>query len=352
MAVINSVGMDIGGANIKLAYVSSENNKILDKRVIIRYFPIWRRGKERLLPVLREVLTCLPDREINIVAATMTAELSDIYFSKEEGVNHILDVLLKIFSEDKIRILNVYGELIPIEEAREEYIMVASANWYATGWLVSRISETALAIDIGSTTTSIIPVYKGRIYARGLNDVEKLVLGELVYTGALRTNVVSIVHEVPYRDNVVPVSSEYFAQSADVNLVLGKINEKDYNVDTPDGRGPTYYESLARIARVICGDLNILSEGEIIEISKYIYEKQVEKISSGINRLIKNIGIDFRKYPAYIAGVGSFLARDSLIKLGFKDIRALGDYIGYNAASAVPSYALAIMGLEYYRGVK
>lgn len=348
--MIHSLGLDIGGANLKISYVSSDEKKIKYKKIITRYFPIWRRGKNRLLPTLRETLSYLPFKKYDIIAVTMTAELSDIYFDKKEGVNHILDTLVKIFPEDAIKVLNVRGELLPVDNARRKYIEVASANWYATGWFISKLAKNAITIDIGSTTTSIIVVHNGIVYAKGLNDLEKLRYGELVYTGALRTNLAAIVHEVPYRDEMIPISSEYFAQSADINLILGNISEEQYIVDTPDGRGTSYEECLARIARVICGDLNILTEEDIIEIAKYIYNQQVKQVIKGLERLIRNITFNIKEYKAYLAGIGgSFLGREALEKVGFKNIYELERYIGYDASAALPSYALAVMGIEYYK---
>ena len=52
--------------------------------------------------------------------------------------------------------------------------------------------------------------------------------GELVYTGALRTDLSAILHEVDLDGVTCRVSSEYFATSADVHLVLGHITEDQY----------------------------------------------------------------------------------------------------------------------------
>lgn len=68
--------------------------------------------------------------------------------------------------------------------------------------------EDCILVDIGSTTTDIIPIRNGSEAARGKYDIERLNTGELVYTGMLRTNVATIVDRVPIDDKWYRVSSE------------------------------------------------------------------------------------------------------------------------------------------------
>lgn len=351
--MINILGWDIGGANIKVSFLAIENYRIVSDKTLIKYFPIWKRGKEGLGKAIKELLLNCGVKRTNLVLVTMTAELSDVYFTKREGVNHILDVVSGIFDVNIIKVLSVNGELLDVETAKNKYLDVAAANWYATGWLVSKLSRNCLVIDIGSTTTSIIPVINGKVSAKGKNDFEKLIYGELVYTGVLRTHVATITDRVLIGGILVPVSAEYFAQSGDIHLILGNISPKDYNVDTPDGRGISVKEAMARLARVVCADIEMLSNDEIISMAKYIYEKQVERVLEGIANLTKYHQYDFTKTPVYITGLGgNILAKPALKKLGFKDIRHLKNYIGQEAAKATPSYALALMGAEFLTGVE
>ena len=109
-----------------------------------------------------------------------------------------------------------------------------------TGWRRRsrwrRRTPDALLIDVGSTTADVVPIADGRVAATGHNDLERLLAGELVYTGVLRTNLAAIAPRVPVRGGWCPVSSEYFAISADVHLVLGHLAPEAYDCPTPDGR--------------------------------------------------------------------------------------------------------------------
>ena len=59
--------------------------------------------------------------------------------------------------------------------------------------------KNAVFIDIGNTTTTIIPVVNGKIAVRVNTDPEKLVFGEFIYTSVLRTNVCAVIDKVPYK---------------------------------------------------------------------------------------------------------------------------------------------------------
>src|SRR6185295_17246007 len=114
---------------------------------------------------------------------------------------------------------------------------VAAANWRASATLVARTFRDALFLDVGSTTTDIIPIVAGSVVVEGTTDPGRLLSGELVYTGALRTPVCAIVRSVPFEGRRCRVAAEHFAVAADVHLWLGRIQASDYTCETPDGRG-------------------------------------------------------------------------------------------------------------------
>ena len=195
-----------------------------------------------------------------------------------------------------------------------------------------------------STTTSIIPVVNGKILTEGRNDLEKLQNGELVYSGSLRTNIATIVNRIPVRGCMTRVSSELFSQSGDVHLLLGNIERKDYTAETCDGRGKTRREALARLARVVCADMDMLTEQEIIEIAKFVYSQQIEQIANGLKQVSERIKPMLQKETGVVVGLGrKFLARKAAQKAGFKCIVDMNELIGIDAAVVSPSVGVAIM---------
>jgi probable H4MPT-linked C1 transfer pathway protein len=366
--VVTVIGWDIGGANTKAAFLRVEKGRVKELRTAIEYFPVWKDpGK------LAEVLSRLKERvsggaTVDGVGLTTTAELSDAYQTKREGVTHVLACAGQVFAGLPVFVLDVDATLRSIDDARSYPLSVAAANWAATGWMVARVVKTCVIVDVGSTSTSIIPVIEGRVSAVGRTDLEKLMVGELVYTGGLRTNVAAIVSSVPLRGGVARVAAELFAQSADAHLVWGNIREEEYITETADGRGKTRGEALARLARVVCANTEMLTEEEIVQIAKYVYDRQIEQVAEGLSQVYSRVHslskLSKETVPVVVTGLGKdFLARAAAQKVGVDEILDLGkvcfgDAFVYRGAlkgrnglaEASPAVGVALMAASKLEG--
>ncbi len=269
----------------------------------------------------------------DVIAITMTAELSDAYATKAMGVRHILGCVKKI--SDRIYILSNNGKLISTGEAEKKPYNVASANWIATSLYFAEKIGTGILIDIGSTTTDIIPFKNGKITANGRNDTERLQNDELLYTGALRTNIATIVDSVPVKGKTTKTASEFFANTADVYRILGDISEKQYTCETADGRGKSKNYCMSRLARIVCADTNTVSGEDIRKIAEYIKEQQIENISKSI----KKISGKHKIRNAIVTGTGKFLALEAAKGAGIRKI---------TESDIDPSIALAFMISRVY----
>jgi probable H4MPT-linked C1 transfer pathway protein len=346
IGMVNVIGLDVGGANTKIAFLRAEKGVAQTVRIAIEYFPFWKRDRSELPEVLRRLRVKVAELStLDTAGVTMTAELSDAFQTKREGVNYVLESVEDAFQDVKIFVLDVNADLVSCEEARSKPLHVASANWVATGWMVSKMFSNCIVIDVGSTSTSIIPIIGGKIAAEGRNDLERLMNGELVYTGALRTNVAAIVNTVPVRGEVARVSSELFATSGDVHLVLGNVGVEDYNTDTADGRGKSRAEALVRLARVVCADVEMLSEDEIVKIAEYVYRSQIKQIANGLKQVYKRVKKLMKpNSPIVVTGIGrKFLACEAAKAAGFENIVDLGELLGVETALASPCVGVALM---------
>ncbi len=345
------LGFDIGGANTKAVLLHLENGKVQRAKVAVEYFPVWK-NPEHLSSVLLRLKRRLGAEELDGLGVTMTAELSDAYQTKREGVNHILTCVKEVFPNFPIHVLTTDAKLEPLHAAQNEPLKVAAANWAATGWLVSKRMRDCVVVDVGSTSTSIITVLNGEVSAQGKTDLEKLLCGELVYTGSLRTNVAAIVHSVPIKCGVASVASELFAQSADVQRVLGNISEGDYSCETADGRGKTTEESLARLARVVCADTEMLTKQEILSMAQNIYEAQVGQITEGLAKVYSHAkALASGKVPIVVTGIGkTFLAAKAAQKVRVDGIVDLGTLLQDEAVLATPAFGVALMVAEKLAG--
>jgi hypothetical protein len=334
------LGWDVGGAYVKAAVVDAEAG---GRRVhtASRPFEIWR-DKHALPDVLRALAAELPAAES--VAVTMTAELSDVFRTKREGVGFVLDAVEAV-SRAPIRVFTTTGAFVDTATARARPLDAAASNWVATAMLVGRFVPEALLVDIGSTTTDVIPVTGGRVAALGRTDPERLLAGELVYTGVLRTNVAAILRRVPLRGADCPVASELFAVSGDVHVLLGSLGPDDYTCPTPDGRPPTPEFAGERLARVVCADGDMLGAEEIRAIAAAVAEAQVEEIAAALGRVARRLA---RPAPVVATGLGGFLARQAAERVGMP-VKDLADVLAVDVGTVAPAVAVAWLLLDGVR---
>jgi hypothetical protein len=328
------LGWDVGGANIKAAWLRDGNQA--DAEIIERPFALWREP-QRLPTILNEIHDRLGRAQT--MGITMTAELADCFATKREGVGFVLDAFRTAFPDVDPWVFGTDGQFRSVAAARNRPEDVAAANWVASAMLVARSFPEALFLDVGSTTTDIIPIVGGRVAARGRTDTARLLSGELVYTGALRTPVAAIVRWVPLSVGRCRVAAEHFAVAADVHLWLGHIDQADYTCDTPDGRGRDRDHAAARLARMVCADRETLGDADITAIADHVSRTQVRRIAAGLRQVARGLGVT-RPALAVISGLGSFLARFAAQETGLAIHDLAGD-VGSAAARAVPAAAVA-----------
>jgi (4-(4-[2-(gamma-L-glutamylamino)ethyl]phenoxymethyl)furan-2-yl)methanamine synthase len=334
--MIPVIGLDVGGANTKAAVVDGDETP----RVVSEPYEVWR-DPVAMSAVIEAVVGRfgLDDAP---VALTTTAELVDVFASKREGVLHVLDAVEHALPGRRLRVMTTAGELIGLHEARAAPLECAAANWMATAMLVARSLPDAVLIDCGGTTTDLIPITNGSVAASGRTDVARLLAGELVYTGALRTNIAAVLPQVPIGGRPCPVSSELFAITADAHLLLGKLTPEQCTCTFPDGRGTSPGEVRARLARVVCADPEQLADGDLEAIAAGVEEVQVASIAVALARVADRLPAGV---PVLAVGVGAFLAQAAAARCGLpvhEDVSPLNG-TGGDVAAAV---ALSVLGRE------
>lgn len=332
------IGLDIGGANLKAA----DN----DGRAASQFFPMWKESR-RLADALGELLAGFVPADR--LAVTMTAELADCFRTKADGVDFILCAVERAAGDLPVSVWQTGAEFVPPEVAREIPLLVAAANWHALATWVGRIvpEGAALLIDIGSTTTDVIPLLDGVPVPFGLTDVERLQSGELAYTGVRRTPVCAVASTVPLRGRHSPTAAELFATMLDVYLLLGQIPENPADCDTADGRPATTDAAHDRLARMLCCDRTEIGRPEIEQIAAYLANAQRRRIAEAIDRVLQAQP----EPPAsvLISGSGSFLAVEiarNHPRLKLATPIRLAELFGGHTAEAACAFAVARLAAE------
>ncbi|WP_458403028.1 hydantoinase/oxoprolinase family protein [Methanobrevibacter sp.] len=336
-------GFDIGGANTDLAVIDFEDGEIRNIEVDFAYLPMWSNNDD-LSGVLVDLIEKIcPLNEIDAVGVSMTAELVDAYDTKKDGV---LDVVKKC--EDTfscpVAYVGVDG-MLSRDEIEKTPLKAAAANWIATAQIATLISDNCIFIDTGSTTTDIIPIKNGAECAVGKSDFDRSATGELVYTGTLRTNLASFLDKVELNGKEYRVASELFAQTADVYTVLDLITEDDYVCDTFDGQSKSKTDCAKRIARVVCADLEMLSMDDIVEMSRFIHQKQIEQIADGLKQVADAQNLNL----IVTTGLGKDILDKPAAELLGLEVKSMGDVLTDEECVVAPAVGTAVMMEKYLK---
>ena len=141
-------------------------------------------------------------------------------------------------------------------------------------------------------------------------------------------------------------------QSGDVHIVLGNITEAEFTTETADGRGKTKREAMARLARIVCADIEMLTEEEIVQIAKYIYNKQVDQIIEGLSQVYSRArSLTTAKIPVVVTGLGKdFLAKNAAQRLRVERIIDLSKLMPNDVVMASPAAGVALMTASKLEG--
>ncbi len=330
------LGLDIGGANLKAATA--------DKRAVTLPFPLWKEP-DGLARKLAELLTHFDG--VEEFAVTMTGELCDCYETKREGVTRILTAVQNVSRCYSIRVWSTEGKFVTVDEAKQNYLKVAAANWHALATFAGGYCTrgTALLLDMGSTTTDLIPILDGLPWANGKTDTERLRWGELVYTGVRRTPVCAALGG--------QVAAELFATAHDAYLLLGHTPEDCDDTDTADSRPSTKAHAHARMSRMICSDPDQTPPAETLRLAELVYEFQFQLVKRAVEEQLRRLHGTQRESlgtnrVAVLSGSGEFLVRRIVdqYRREFTDFISLTDRLGPTLAACAPAYALALLATE------
>jgi probable H4MPT-linked C1 transfer pathway protein len=334
MAMASVLGLDIGGANLKAAHTAG--------RAFTRPFALWK-APERLVDHLRIALAGSPP--FDHLAVTMTGELCDCFESKRQGVKHILDAVEQAAGATPVWVWTNAGTFVSLAEARSQLLPAASANWLALATFAGRYAPSgpALLIDIGTTTTDIIPLVDGQPVPAGRTDAERFKTGELIYIGWRRTPLCAFLG--------TSLAAEVFATTLDAYLVLKIIPDDPGDLETADGRPATRAAANRRLARMLGGDQETTTQGECVDLAQEIHFQVVNRIADAARDVIERLPAAPRLVIA--SGTGEFLMpgvlASRLFKAPVKDcpVFSLREKCGVSASAAACALAVAILCQEW-----
>jgi probable H4MPT-linked C1 transfer pathway protein len=339
------IGWDLGGAHLKAARLDSSG---VVERVLLTACPLWQ-GMHHLEATLKQGVATLGPSPCH--AVTMTGEMVDLFPSRLEGVKQIIATVGERLSGGT---LLFYAGARGFLDGKQAGVMgsdLASANWRAAAsWIATRLGA-AFFIDIGSTTTDLVPIAGGRVLARASDDAGRLANGELVYTGIVRTPVFALAPSVPFAGESVPLMAELFATTADIHRLTGRLPEGADLYPAADGGSKTLAGSARRLARVIGRDAETASHAAWEQLAAWLAEVQLSRIGEAYDRLEARESIP-PDTPIVGAGVGRFLAADLAARRGrryleFAELLPPGAASRSEVSDSAPAVAVAALAQQF-----
>ncbi|MDX9887138.1 hydantoinase/oxoprolinase family protein [Thauera sp.] len=315
------IGWDVGGAHVKASLLEGGTVTAIAQWAT----PLWT-GLEHLDAAIEAARARWPAFAHARHAVTMTAEMTDLFPDREAGVCALCDHLA-----DRLGAATRFyaGEAgwLDASAAAAQWPAVASANWLATASLVAQRLPDAVLIDIGSTTTDLIPIRACRPIPIGRSDATRLASGELVYLGVVRSPLCALARRIRFRGTAYNVMNEFFATTADVFRLTGELDPAHDHYPPADGGARDEAGSRLRLARMIGHDARDAGADDWREFALRWRAHMLAEIRRNLVRVIRRAGLP-ASAPFVSAGCGAFLVRELANTLGHP-------WVGFDALAAV-----------------
>jgi probable H4MPT-linked C1 transfer pathway protein len=335
------IGWDLGGAHLKAAVIDPGGRVVRVRQIPC---PLWL-GLDHLDTALRQFLEDEPDAGWH--AITMTGELADLFPSRAEGVATLLSEFGRHLPVKHTLVFAGLDGFVTVRRAAGKPEAIASANWMASAQIVADELTDTLFVDIGSTTTDIVPIRGGALAMRGLTDQDRLACEELVYTGVVRTPVMALADRIPFNGEWIVPMAEYFATAADVYRLTGELPEGADQLPAADKRGKQTRDSARRLARMLGRDLDSAPLWAWQQCARYIADLHLWRIRQACERVLSTATVAERA-PVTGAGVGGFVVRKLAKALGrsykaFDSLVAKGPHANSWVSSCAPAVSVALL---------
>lgn len=309
---IELIGWDLGGAHLKAAALDRAGQILA---LAQEPCPLWQ-GMERLYAALERVFARWTPPAACRHAVTMTGELADLFEHREQGVLTLVAAMREHCPPGSVRVFaGPRGFLAAAEVVAADAEAIASANWLASGyWAAAKLGE-ALFVDVGSTTTDVLPIHDFQARNRGYTDCERMRYDELIYSGIVRTPVSALAGRAPFEGEWIGLMAEYFATTADVYRLTGELPEHADRLPAADGGAKTEAGSRRRLARMFGRDAESATPGQWRQAARYLRGRQLDRLGTAIERQL-SLGFLQDAVPFAGAGVGRFLVRELAARMG------------------------------------
>lgn len=330
------IGWDIGGAHLKAVLLDGDGVALKAYQLAC---PLWR-GLSELEHAMTEMCHLLQKPEA-MSLVTMTGELVDLFLNRQVGVCEIAKVVNRLLGKNTMFYAGASG-WVSFAEVGAHTNTIASMNWHASAQYLSQFMDKGLFIDIGSTTTDMIPIEKDPLAAIGQTDAHRMANHALIYTGVVRTPLMALGQTITFKERTCYLAAEYFATTADVYRMLNQLPVNADLANTADGKGKTLPDTARRLARMIGHDMEDYPMSDWVALAQSFKQLQKSLIMHAIQ-----VHANQKKLPILAAGIGTFLCEELAGELGFpyfsvaEFVHAVDHQTHQQTVNCFPAYAVA-----------
>lgn len=298
------IGWDVGGAHLKACLL--RGGRVVD--VAQWPAPMWQ-GLTHLDAALHEARLRWPHALSQARhGVTMTAEMADLFADREDGVRRLAAHMAGVLGP-AVRFFAGEHGWCAAGDVRAQWANIASANWLATAMLVARHHPDAILVDIGSTTTDLIPIVAGHPVVGGHSDADRLASGGLVYIGVVRTPLCALAARIGFKGVDYNVMNELFATSADVFRLTGELSAAHDQYPPADNGDKDTIATARRLARMIGHDAHTATPDDWVGFAQTWRATMLACIADNLDRVTAMSPLPANA-PLVTAGCGRFLAAD------------------------------------------
>lgn len=308
-AATRFVGWDVGGAHVKASLLV--DGRLRD--VAQWAAPLWQ-GLPHLDAAVDAARQRWPGLDQASHGVTMTAEMTDLFPHREAGVRALAERIAACLGP-ATRFFAGPADWPTQAAAPGRWRDIASANWLATAHLIAATWPDALLVDIGSTTTDLIPIRDGQPRPQGRTDADRLASGELVYLGVVRTPLCALARQIGFAGRQFNVMNEFFATTADVFQLTGELDPAHDQHPAADGGDKSQAAACRRLARMIGMDARDAGLDAWRDFAGGWRHAVLDEIATHLARVAQAAALPAAA-PLVGAGSGMFLARELAARSG------------------------------------
>ncbi len=277
-----------------------------------------------------------------------------------EGMRYVASILKMIFPRQKVYFIRCDSELIELKNIFELPDSAASAfgctNFLGTALLAAKTFSEGLAIDMGTISTSIIPILDGEIdpvaaYNPAGYIKHRYSTGKHVWYGAMHTQLTYITNQAKTKKG----NYNLIHRSCTTNTLCSLLNLLEPDVANPHVQLETSKimereMSLLYMAETLGLDINSIDTQDLLDVTNDIYFQLIYKLSDIIRNILNNMNYkNFSTLKVMAAGLGqeAFII-PALLACGFdrSQIIVIGEDKQNKLWTATSVYGIALLALE------